>query len=180
MIRNRWGVVGVVVIIFFEVKIMQWNKIPNLHRLLILLRFHFLENLTSVIFTVLKHGHSWKFQNPCHTRKINAIFNVKPLNILYLIHFQSWNNGFYPLNKSDIFTGWIFFHIVKIIKMLYSQFETNKLLWRQAMKKRVEKPKEMSQTTNSMVLTSNHWIFSIKNNKTKNCMLKLQHFWYSV
>ena len=108
---------GVTHFFFSEVNIMFWNEIPNLHRLLFSWKYH------EYIFTVWKQVHSGKYQKPYRTREINAIFNnAKPLTIPY---WKSWNTGFYPLNKNDIF------HIVKITKLLFSQFENNKLLWRQ-------------------------------------------------
>ena len=55
----------------------------------------------------------------------------------YLLHFQPWNTGFDPLNKSDIFTA-CYFHTVKISKVvlviIFTVWKSQvKWLWRHVM-----------------------------------------------
>ena len=113
-IRNRLGEGGCTNFLWSENHIVEWNN----------------KSSQVVIFVKISRVLFSQCENKCTPENTKTLIHsrnkchiqVKPLNIP---HWKSWNTGFYPLNKNDIF------HNVKITKMLFSQFENNKLLWRQ-------------------------------------------------
>ena len=73
---------------------------------------------------------SYKLTEKCFNYEIKEFLTdigELQFNNSILLHFQPSNTGFYPLNKSDIFTC-CYFHTVKISKVLFPKCENNKIL----------------------------------------------------